>query len=117
MHAEDNVVLPLLSSAERDRFGSTAQAVAREHAEILRLVDGLSHELNTETESSRDLAVMFRDLSETLAKHEAREELMLFPAWDVILKGKPDHDLEHQLVVQVHAILDGDDDAALIRRV
>ncbi|KPK39225.1 MAG: hypothetical protein AMJ69_06245 [Gammaproteobacteria bacterium SG8_47] len=116
VYAEDNVVLPLLSAAERDRFGSTAQAVGREHADIVRLVDALQLALNRQQDSSSDLAVMFRDLSETLAKHEAREELMLFPAWDVVLKSKPNHDLEHQLVVQVHAILDGDKDAALIRR-
>lgn len=115
VYAEDSVVLPLLSAAERERFGSTAQAVGREHAEVLRLVDRLHHALDAQQQASQDLGLLFRDLSETLAKHEAREELMLFPAWDVVLKQKPNHELEHQLVVQVHSILDGHQDAALIR--
>lgn len=112
MHVE-NVVLAPAFVAPRDPLGTDPTSLMlSEHDDLLAQLELLESYFDDGVPSADEVAPLFAILSGLLAKHEAREELNVFPNWGIAIRHAPPG-TEQRVVARVQRILAGDDDADL----
>jgi|GEM_PF-642850 len=112
LHVENEVLAPAFV-APRDAQGADPTSIMlSEHEELLVQVERLEAYFQGGLPEAQEVAPLFALLSGQLAKHEAREELNLFPNWGIAIRHAPPG-AEEQVVKRVQGILAGDDDVEL----
>ncbi|QKT04170.1 hemerythrin domain-containing protein [Ectothiorhodospiraceae bacterium 2226] len=108
LHAEDEILAPAFVGP-RDPSGSDpTSTMLREHRDIREQVVLLESYFDDDAlPEPSEVAPFFGILSGVLAKHETREELNLFPQWDMALKKGLDEAGRDALVERIRAILEG----------
>ncbi|MEJ2509252.1 MAG: hemerythrin domain-containing protein [Gammaproteobacteria bacterium] len=112
LHVENDVLAPAFVAPRDPQGGDPTSIMLSEHEELLAQVELLEAQFSTGLPAVEDVAPLFALLSGQLAKHEAREELNLFPNWGIAIRHAPPG-AEEQVVRRVQGILAGDDDADL----
>ena len=103
----ENNILTLSFAAPRDQFGGDpTSTMLREHEEILMQAAVIESYFDEGLPEAKDVSPFFAILSGTLAKHEFREESLLFPHWNAAIHRAP-VEAQRQLFDKVKAILSG----------
>ena len=104
----ENNVLALSFSAPRDQFGGDpTSTMLREHEEILMHAAVIEAYFEDGLPDAKEVSAFFAILSGTLAKHEFREESLLFPHWSAAIH-RASAIAQLELFNKVHAVLAGE---------
>ena len=86
----ENNILTLSFAAPRDQFGADpTSTMLREHEEILMQATLIESYFEDGLPDAKEVSAFFAILSGILAKHEFREESLLFPHWSAALHRAP----------------------------
>jgi len=86
----ENNILTLSFAAPRDQFGGDpTSTMLREHEEILMQAILIESYFEDGLPDAKEVSAFFAILSGILAKHEFREESLLFPHWSAALHRAP----------------------------
>lgn len=108
MHAEDDILAPSFQGPVDPHGMDPTSTMQREHKQIqeqLLIIESFFE--SDQLPESSQVAPYFGLLSGTLAKHETREELNLFPNWDRALLHFNDSAAKQALLTRIHGILLG----------
>ena len=107
VYAENNLLAPSFEAPRNAAGDDPTSIMLREHEEILGQVS-MIEDAFAQDAGAGDLEPLLALLSGQMAKHEAREELNLFPHWRAALQRAPAGS-ETQLVRRLKAVLNGQD--------
>ena len=103
----ENNILTLSFAAPRDQFGGDpTSTMLREHEEILMQAILIESYFEEGLPDAKEVSAFFAILSGILAKHEFREESLLFPHWSAAIHRAPAQ-AQVELFDKVKAILTG----------
>lgn len=105
VHAENDLLAPSFQAPRSPAGDDPTSIMMHEHDEILKQVEMIETLFATQA-GADELAPLFALLSGQMAKHEAREELNLFPNWRAALQRAPQGS-EALLVGRLKEVLNG----------
>lgn len=112
LHVENDVLAPAFIAPRDPQGTDPTSLMVHEHEELLNQIAALEDLFASGGAAPEEVAALFAILSGQLAKHEAREELTLFPNWGIALRHAPPG-TEERVIKRVQAILSGEDDTSL----
>jgi len=112
LQVENEVLAPAFVGPRDAQGNDPTSIMLNEHTELLAQIEMLEAYFKDGLPAAEDVAPLFALLSGQLAKHEAREELNLFPNWGIALRNAPPG-AEADVVKRVQGILAGDLDEEL----
>ena len=117
IHVENDILAPAFVGPRDPLGGDPTSIMLHEHEQILEQVELLESYFAGASPEPGEVAPLFALLSGQLAKHEAREELNLFPNWNIAIRHAPAGS-EQKLIEHVLDIYGGshDDKLGLIDR-
>lgn len=106
VRAENDLLVPAFASRREGGGEDPVAIMLREHEEILSQLGLIEFYFEEGVPAAGEVAAFCAILSGTLAKHEHREETLLFPVWNSLLRGWVDSE-GAVLLDRVQAVLDG----------